>query len=604
MSYTVLGINPGHNGSVALVRDGKLELYIEEERLSHTKYDGNPFRGILEAINYGRIDEIVIGGTSRDLPQLPWTGEDPYTGLLRKFNPGVKTTVAGNEHHLGHATGAFYNSGFESAVSIVVDGAGSLHSLQVNEDPSLPRPQGYETESIFKCTSLTEIVPIYKSYAGVLGNYATDRYTGVDNNIKRIFDDAVTITKVYEAVSEYLGFGYIEAGKTMGLSPYGRHDERFDDLFIGGRANKNMVLPNYPAGAHMDQERYPFLKAKSNDEKERNLWHRVPEECTDVMKNLAWAVQNKTQELVGDLIEYAIDTTGENNVVLAGGYGLNCVTNYYLRKRFPNINLFVDPVSHDGGTSIGLAKYAYFLYCKQNDIEPFKEKLETLYLGINRIQEIEHFKDFNGAEGTNQYKNENVSPDVVAKLIADGNIVSIFQSKSEAGPRALGNRSIVYDPRVKDGKDIVNKVKGREWFRPFAGSVLKEDAHDWFDLAGMEESPHMMYAVDVQPSKLGDLPAITHVDNTCRVQTVSEEQNPHFHALIKSFKDLTGCPVLFNTSFNLAGDPLVETFSDAIMTLERSELNYLYVPEVGKLFTKVKKEQTQPVEDGKFEVVD
>jgi carbamoyltransferase len=214
---------------------------------------------------------------------------------------------------------------------------------------------------------------------------------------------------------------------------------------------------------------------------------------------------------------------------------------------------------------------------------------------------LNHYKDFSGASGTYQYENTEVTSNDVAKLIADGNIVSIFQSRSEAGPRALGNRSIVYDPRVKDGKDIVNKVKGREWFRPFAGSVLKEDAHEWFDLAGMEESPYMMYAVDVQPSKLGDIPAITHVDNTCRVQTVTEQQNAHFYTLIKAFKDQTGCPILFNTSFNLAGDPLVETFQDAIMTLERSELKYLYLPEVGRLLKKLPKEEE--IEDGNFEVV-
>lgn len=594
MSYTVLGINPGHNGSVALVKNGKLEFYVEEERLSRLKYDGNPFRGIMEAIQHGAIDEIVIGGTSPRMLSLPWTGENPYSALVRKFYPKVNTVIAGDAHHLGHAAGAFYNSGFETAAAVVVDGAGSYHETKISEDQKAPVPQGYETETIFHCRSLTDIVPKYKVY----GNNRTFPVKLQNEEIILEFDDAVTLTKVYEAVSEYLGFGYIEAGKTMGLAPYGRYDARFDDLFIGNRGNKNMVTPNYPAGASLDENRYGFLK-RTEDPK---LWHNNPELCTDVMKNVAWAVQDKTQQLVGDLVEKAIDITGEKNVVLAGGYGLNCVANYYLRKRFPNINFYVDPVSHDGGTSIGLAKLAYHNKCKELDVTHYNEKFDSLYLGINRLEEIKKFADFEGSDGTSNYKNETVLPADVAELIEQGNIVSIFQSRSEAGPRALGNRSIVYDPRVKDGKDIVNKVKGREWFRPFAGSVLKEDAHEWFDMAGMEESPFMMYAVDVQPSKLGDIPAITHVDNTCRVQTVSEEQNPKYYALIKAFKDLTGCPILFNTSFNLAGDPLVETFQDAITTLERSDLKYLYLPEVGKLLTKLPKEEV--AEDGKFEVVD
>jgi carbamoyltransferase len=596
MSYTVVAVNPGHNGSTALLKNGKVEFYIEEERLSRLKYDGNPFRGILEAIQKGPIDEIVIGGTSLELPVLPWTLENPYSALVRKFYPNVKVSIKGNDHHLGHAAGAYYNSGFDTAVAIVVDGAGSYHGFKSSENPDEPSPNGFETESIFHCTDVNSIAPIYKSY----GN---NKCMGVEfkhEDTNFVFDDAVTITKVYEAVSHYLGFGFVEAGKTMGLAPYGRYDERMQDMFINSRANKNMIIPNYPSGAFIDANRYSFFKY----EEAHNEWHKNPALVLDVFKNVAWMVQNQTQKLVGDLVEKAIDTTGEKNVVLAGGYGLNCVANYYLRKRFPDINFYVDPVSHDGGTSIGLAKLAYFDYCKEKEIEPKKEKLDTLYLGIDRKFEIDQFAKFQGISEDLKYDNTDVTPDQVAELIAEGNIVSIFQSRSEAGPRALGNRSIVYDPRVKDGKDIVNKVKGREWFRPFAGSVLKEDAAEWFDLAGMEESPFMMYAVDVQPGKLGDIPAITHVDNTCRVQTVSSEQNEHYYNLIKAFKDKTGCPVLFNTSFNLAGDPLVETLFDAIATLERSELKYMYLPEIGKLFTKLERVKQEPVEDGKFEVVD
>ena len=162
----------------------------------------------------------------------------------------------------------------------------------------------------------------------------------------------------------------------------------------------------------------------------------------------------------------------------------------------------------------------------------------------------------------------------------------LYQGRSEAGPRALGNRSILFDPTVANGKDIVNEVKHREWFRPFAGSVMAEHASEWFDFRSRTDSPFMMYAVNVLEDKQSSIPAITHVDGTCRIQTVTSEQNPHYYELISEFNKLKGVPILFNTSFNLAGDPLVETVKEALDTLERSEMKYLWLPDIGKLLTK------------------
>lgn len=171
----------------------------------------------------------------------------------------------------------------------------------------------------------------------------------------------------------------------------------------------------------------------------------------------------------------------------------------------------------------------------------------------------------------------------VSDLIIARNIVAIFQGKSEAGPRALGNRSILYDPRDPNGKDHVNRIKRREWFRPFAGTILKEHVHEWFDMAGLEESPFMMYAVDAHIDAVPHIPAILHVDWTCRIQTVTKEQNYHYYNLIESFYQKTGVPILFNTSFNLGGEVLVETLDDAIDTLKRSEIEYLFLPEEMRL---------------------
>lgn len=175
--------------------------------------------------------------------------------------------------------------------------------------------------------------------------------------------------------------------------------------------------------------------------------------------------------------------------------------------------------------------------------------------------------------------------DVVKKLI-EQNIVAIFQGKSECGARALGNRSILFDPRVPNGKQIVNVVKKREEFRPFAGSILCEHADEWFDMMGMEESPFMTYSLDCRESKRDLIPAIVHVDNTCRIQTVKEEQNFHYYNLIKTFYRETNVPIILNTSFNLAGEPMVETPEDAIETIFKSDIDCLYFPEINCLVDK------------------
>lgn len=178
---------------------------------------------------------------------------------------------------------------------------------------------------------------------------------------------------------------------------------------------------------------------------------------------------------------------------------------------------------------------------------------------------------------------DNVECDDIADLILSKNIVAIFQGKSEAGPRALGNRSLLYDPRDFNGREYVNKIKKREWYRPFAGTILYEYVNEWFDMRGIKESPYMMYAVNALEHTFGKIPAILHVDNTCRIQTITKQQNQHYYNLIESFYKKTGVPILFNTSFNLAGEPLVETFDDAIDTLKRCDIKYLYLPEKKQL---------------------
>jgi carbamoyltransferase len=567
--YAILAVNPGHNGSAALVINGNLVFYSEEERFSRMKYDGNPFRVMLTALLNFKIDELVIGGSVSDLPKLPWTGENPYTALVRKFNPNVKVTDMTSGHHMGHAASAFYGSGFETAVAVVVDGCGSLTHATVDGKAI---SSGYETESVYACAYPAKFEAIYKRYSDGFNPYHND---GVHE-----WDGACTIVKAYEAVSQYLGFGPIEAGKTMGLAPYGKEDNNVPMFFIDGKGNKNLILPRYPAGAYIDDDRYPYLTISHEDKVSGSReWHKDFSLVRDVDKNIAYAVQQETEEEVIKLIQKAIDATGETNVVLSGGYALNCVANYKIVKAFPNIKFWVDPIAHDGGTAIGLAKLVWHIRTEDTTIR----KLDSLYLSA-----VPQYSNMGLVEEqlSELLKFDEVTPEDISRLIEDGNIVTMFQGKAEGGPRALGNRSILFDPRRPDGKDIVNSVKHREWFRPFAGSVLQEHAAEWFDMAGLESSPFMMYAVDVLPDKVDLIPAVTHVDNTCRVQTVSTEDNPNYYALICAFYKSTGVPVLFNTSLNLGGEPLVESIDDAINIILHSDMKYLYLPDINKLVTR------------------
>jgi carbamoyltransferase len=566
MPYNILAINPGHNGSACLLIDGEVVYYAEEERLSRMKYDGNPFRAMLECLQSYPVDELILGGTSPEFSKLPWTMEDAYTALVRKFNPKVIVTNMGHQHHLGHAAGAFYNSGFDEALAVIVDGAGSFHSTTTGPDGTGNTVGGYETESVYKCSYPVNFEPLYKRYS--------DGRTDYFNNGVQEFDNSVTITKAYEAVSHYLGFGYIEAGKTMGLAPYGKANAIIPDFFVEGKGNKNLLLPMYPAGSNIDENRFPALQ-RTQEPKE---WHNNFSKVKDIDRDLAWKIQQESQQMVCGLIESAVASTGIKNVVIAGGYGLNCVANYYYKDRLKDINLYVDPISHDGGTAMGLAKLGWYVY---NNTAP-KNPLKHIYLGAAPNYSILD----NILKQVSGIKTQSADFNDVADLLVNGNIVSLFHGRPEGGPRALGNRSILFDPRRPDGKDFVNRVKGREWFRPFAASVMEEHADEWFEMRGLKSSPFMMYAINLSAKRIGDVPSVTHVDGTCRVQTVNEADNLFYYRLIDAFYKKTGVPMVFNTSFNLAGDPLVETLVDAVNTIIGSDIKYLYLPDIGKLLVK------------------
>ena len=591
----IAAIARGHNAGVCLLKDGNVVFSIEEERLSRQKYDGGPYASMMEILKYtDKIDYLIVAHTQKlkdTAGKVDFTGDDVYTGLARKMGLIDRTADPHNHpqvidlshiHHKLHAACAFYRSGWESAVSVIVDGAGTFIGINNNIQG---QTTVWEVESIINCAYPSNFHSLYKHYAtrdamigAMLKNFPSDITDEAGKTHEAIFSDRAGIVKVYEAVTQYCGFQAIEAGKTMGLFPYGKPNDKIPKLFeTEGKlplSNRNLIIPTYPSAALVNAFIFDYLEdeiGKSYDDVSL-LQNR---------RDLAYACQTQTQEQVLKLIRKAVAMSNNKRVVLSGGYGLNCVANYYYLEHLKEegIELYVEPTSNDAGTAMGAA----LMFYHQIFADKTPKVHNTLYLGPIReytLADIE--KRASISENKNIKMIDTTHKDVV-KLLKSKNIVAMFQGRSENGPRALGNRSILFDPTFKDGKDFVNLVKKREYFRPFAGTILQDDVHEWFDLRGMKDSPFMMYAVNCQPGVEEKIPAIIHVDGTCRIQTVTEEQNKHYYDLIKTFKDETGIPILFNTSFNLGGEPLVETLDDAFRTLENSKIEYLYLPEHKKL---------------------
>lgn len=562
----VAGVSsPGHNGSVCLLKDGELVFSIEEERLSRIKSENMTLLALQKIKEHtDRLDYLILDDSqsidnnnpmirfAQKLHIIPKFGKH---GLLEKETDVPDCIQKPYLHHECHAASAFYNSGFDKAVCIIADGSGSAKLKEEGWSDKIFDKEmqtthiginaGVETESVFvmEYPAKTELLykRIYNPSLSV--PYYIDQYA---------FEPVPGPGLMYACLSVSLGHGSIECGKAMGWSSYGKPDSALHPLYKNGFVNKNLYVTdkNFAYKAY-----YPDFDK-----------HAPEDWC--------YAIQKGTEQYVLGLILNAINNSGCKNVVLGGGFMLNCVANYEYLKHLPEgTQLYVDPPSSDAGLSIGLAKKFWNSKCPSAP-----KKQENFYLGP--------LPDYNFELPCNEFQSKIVSYEDIIDLLVGGNIVAMYQGRSEAGPRALGNRSILFDPRVKDGKDIVNRIKNREWYRPFAGTILKEFVHEWFDMRGLDESPFMMYAVNAKENAKEIVPAIVHVDGTCRIQTVTQEQNLHYYNLINEFYKRTEVPILFNTSFNLAGDPLVETMEDAFDTLRKTEIKYLYLPERNELIWK------------------
>lgn len=590
----IAAIARGHNSGVCLLKDGEIVFSIEEERLTRQKYDGGPFASMVKIKEYtDKIDYLVVAHTQslkETAGKVDYTGDDVYTGLARKLglidrkvkdlHSHPQVIDLSHIHHKLHAACAFYRSGWEDAVALIVDGAGTFFPFNTGGNDVT---WFWETESIIDCAYPARFKTLYKHYGtrdnvgfAYIPDFPSNSMGEENSTHEALISDRCGITKVYEAITEYCGFTAIEAGKTMGLFPYGTENSNIPALFDSRAkftlSDRNVIIPKYPMSGIVNQNLWPALEENPAD----------PSIDVTQMQNrrdLAYACQTQTQAQVLKLIHAASEKSGKKRVVISGGYGLNCVANYHYLEGLKDtgIEIYVEPVSNDAGTAMGAALLFWHEMYDDKTIRPYG----TLYLGPAYCYSNDEITDkvqaISGATVTDATHKD------VVKLLREKNIVTIFQGRSENGPRALGNRSVLFDPTFEDGKDFVNTVKRREYFRPFAGTILEEHVHEWFDLRGMKSSPHMMYAVNCQPGVIEKIPSIIHVDGTCRIQTVTADQNKHYYDLIKAFYDATGIPIIFNTSFNLGGEPLVETLDDALWTLRNSDIEYLYLPEYGKL---------------------
>ena len=343
----------------------------------------------------------------------------------------------------------------------------------------------------------------------------------------------------------------LENGKAMGLSAYGNKDNNFPDLF----ANNSHIPNDYHFGHEFhDDDNLEAVYLDLTSLRNRNFTkHNV-----DIYADYALHVQQQTQDAVCKLIEKAVEKTQQKNIIITGGYGLNVVANAYYLKKFPELNFYFEPMADDSGTSIGGALLAHRILTKDTEINPLNT---TCFHGRS------YYID-------NEIGEASSTEDIVDLLISQKS-VALYKGLAEAGPRSLGHRSILFDARNINAVNIVNKIKKREWYRPFAVSILKEDCSKFFDTSILQESKYMTVNFDSTEDARKQLPGVIHVDGTCRIHTV-DETDGELYNILKVFKEKTGIGALLNTSFNLAGYPLVETPNDAIDTLNSSELDYIW----------------------------
>lgn len=550
----IIGINRVHNSSVTIIKDGFTELHLENERLSNIKYDAYPFHVLSHLPKYIPYCEYLsIAGVGPLSTVDSFSVEDTYTTFVKHLSKEFYSHQFvvfdyWESHHKLHAAQSFYNSGFDQAVCIIKDGMGSEVHL---DHPKVKKgTYGREHSSVYFCSYPDDINLIEQK---VNVPFLAELWL----NDKIYLTNCASEALAFQKTAKFFKFHELDAGKIMGLSAYGKPDPKIPPIILNNKVNPNL---------------FPFNNDLRNCKLNTDLYPDLITDDFQIKANFAYALQEACQKNVLEDIYRILDKTKIKNICLAGGFFLNCVANYYYRKNLPSdINLYIEPISSDAGTSMGAAQLAYRKLSQSYEKHP----QTTLYLGLHhKISKEEISKYCKKSKITIACAKD------VAALLNKQKIIALFQGKSESGPRSLGNRSILFDPRVADAKEKINIIKKREWFRPFAGTVLLEHAKNYFEMNNLNESPFMMYAVPILDYMKNKIPGICHIDGTCRIQTITKCQNILFYKIIEEFYKLTDIPILLNTSFNLAGDCIVETVEQAIQTFEKSCIDYLYFPEL------------------------
>ena len=534
----ILGISPAHDSTVCVLNNGQIERFYKEERLTRVKRERDPWLSLLkiyEEFN-NSIDYVVIGSPS---PDSFW---NIGRWCERVFKCPIEYVC--DEHHKQHAALAFCNSGFNEALVLVADRCGTNYGEAIRE-----------SETIYHCDYSNGFTELYKSYWRMDIN--DESLNELLNNLQKkyphcdlVCESQYSITKVYESATTLIGEHPLEGGKTMGLSSYGI-DKDSSKLIMDS-------IPNDRYFYHIrGREDLPITINRKHIDIDPNSFNK---ESYQLFADYAYQVQKQTQESVGDLIEKYIKPSTKN-VCITGGYGLNVVANSYYKKRFPDLNFFFEPLADDSGNSIGSALLMHYKIAKTNTKLNYKN---TFFHGIKEDIPKEY---------------EHCTEDFIVDSLLDQKSVAVYHGLAEAGPRSLGNRSILFDCRNKDAKSIINKIKNREWYRPFAAIVLEEDSYI-FDMIGVNKSEYMTMSFSVKEEYRDVVPGIVHVDGTCRIQTISSDHL--LYSLLSKLKKKTGYGILLNTSFNVAGEPLVETIQEARKVLSETDLNIVWFPETNQ----------------------
>lgn len=531
-----------HDSASVLVEDGEVIFAIEEERLNrikHTnKFPCESLRLSLKSrdIQLEEVDLIAYYVSNKCyemalkeffLDNAPVPTVDPTIFIQHVFCRGLNSEIDPHKicfvtHHYAHAMSALAFSGYESSLVTTFDGSGDGSSGMVFEG---------------KGTMLKQIAD---------------------------FPTSKSLGQFYDKIIAFLGYGIFDEYKVMGLAPYGdpkRYRNVFQTLYT--------LLPNGDYVIHQDKIISLF---------DLGVPRRKGEPFTQIHKDIAASLQETLENIVFHVLQYYRQETKQKNLCMAGGVAHNCTLNGKILRSGMFENVFVQPAAHDAGCALGAALYAYY---NANPMAKKPSKLEHVYWGTDIggspsvLNQLMQWQDFIAFE-----KMMSVS-EQTAKLLASGYVVGWIQDRSEFGPRALGNRSILADPRPDENKGRINKmIKKREGYRPFAPSVLEEDVDEFFEVPpNQKQLPFMIFVVNVIEDKRNLLGAVTHVDGTARVQTVSRKTNEKYWDLIHWFKKLTGVPVLLNTSLNNNVEPIVDSVEDAVVCFLTTGLDYLVVGE-------------------------